>query len=295
MGEACEGRPSTKAGAVSTSVVIEESALDVPEVSCLASLMSGLFHHWRHPRRCYVICAIARSGSNLLSDGLRVTGRAGRPNHFFRPSFESYFRSRHCLDADLAFADDVRAIVKGTATSNEVFGFKLMASYVNDFLARLRQTGAFGGTDTSDLALLRNAFPRLRFIHIVRRDKLGQAISKARAVQTNLWKIRPGKTETVPAEFDRNLINFCLKEAEEGESIWSAFFNRIGVQPFRVEYEELCQNYEATIRAVLDFLHIAFRTKIGQPVTIRQSDGLSAEWERRYLASDPLQDSRLTA
>lgn len=255
--------------------------------------MSGLFHHWRHPRRCYVVSTIGRSGSNLFSDGLRITGRAGRPNQFFLPSFESYFRDRHGLNADICFADYVAAIIKGSSTSNEVFGFKVMAWYLDDFLARLRQTGAFGRADISDLALLRNAFPRLRFIHIVRRHKLLQAISKARAVQTGLWKLQPGKSETAPAEFDRALINRCLKGAEEGESIWSAFFHRVGVEPFRVEYEELSQNYEATIRGVFDFLQIPFprRIKLDQPVTIRQSDDLSAEWEQRYLASDALQDS----
>ena len=29
------------------------------------------------------------------------------------------------------------------------------------------------------------------------------------------------------------------------------FFQRIGIQPFRVEYEKLCQDYEGTIRSVL--------------------------------------------
>jgi LPS sulfotransferase NodH len=255
--------------------------------------MSGLFHQWRHPRRCYVVCTIGRSGSNLLSDGLRITGRAGRPNQFFLPSFESYFRDRHGLKADICFADYVEAIIKGSSTSNEVFGFKVMAWYLDDFLTRLRQTGAFGRADISDLALLQNAFPRLRFIHIVRRHKLRQAISKARAVQTGLWKLQPGKSETAPVEFDRALINRCLKEAEEGERIWSAFFHRVAVEPFRVEYEELCQNYEGTIRGVFDFLQIAFprRIKLDQPVTVRQSDDLSAEWEQRYLASDALQES----
>ena len=74
--------------------------------------------------------------------------------------------------------DYVEAIIKGSSTSNAVFGFKVMDWYLDDFLARLRQTGAFGRADISDLALLRNAFPRLRFDLIVRRHKLRQAISK---------------------------------------------------------------------------------------------------------------------
>jgi LPS sulfotransferase NodH len=227
---------------------------------------------------------VARSGSNLLSDGLRETGRAGRPNQFFLPAFENYFQDRQGLDRAIPFADYVQAIVRGTSTSNEVFGFKLMAWYLGDFLARLRQTGVFGKSDTNDLALLQDAFPRLGFIHIARRDKLRQAISKARAVQTGLWKVQPGREEAALAEFDRELIDRSLREAEEEERIWQEFFAANNLQPFRVEYEELCANYEATVRAVLQFLQISLprRKRISQPVTKRQSDAISAEWERRY-------------
>ena len=250
--------------------------------------MPGLFHRWRHPRRCYLICGIARSGSNLLSDGLRETGRAGRPNQFFLPAFEDYFRQRHQLEADIPFAAYVERMIKGTSTSNEVFGFKLMGWYLEDFLNRLRQTGAFSQGESSDLEMLRNAFPRLRFIQITRRAKLRQAISKARAMQSGLWKVQPGRSESGPAEFDRDLITRCLQEAEEEENIWRWFFDRIGLQPFRIEYEELCQDYERTIRAVLDFLEIAWpRGKTVQPVTVRQTDAISEEWEQRYLAVGP--------
>src|SRR5450432_733117 len=253
--------------------------------------MSGFFHHWRHSRRCYLICGIARSGSNLLSDGLRDTGRAGRPNQFFLPSAESQFRAAHYFAVEVDFSDYVRGIVERTVTGNEVFGFKLMGWYVNDFLARLRQTSAFGGAERSDLEVLLNAFPRLRFIQITRREKLRQAISKARAVQTGLWKVQEGKTAAAGPQFDRLLITRCLKEAEEEENTWSAFFARIGLEPFRVEYEELCQNHAAVIGAVLDFLEIKLprRIRIGQPATIRQSDALSDEWEQRYRASGAME------
>src|SRR5207249_4059364 len=91
------------------------------------------------------------------------------------------------------FIDDnalnVRGIVDTKISRNEVFGFKLMSWYLEDFLARLRGTHAFGDAATDDLTMLRNAFPRLRFVHIVRRHKLRQALSTARALQTGLWKV----------------------------------------------------------------------------------------------------------
>jgi len=247
-----------------------------------------LFHNWRHPRRCYVICGVARSGSNLLSDGLRETGRAGRPNQFFLPAFEAFFRERHGLADDIAFADYVRAMINGTATSNEVFGFKLMAWYLRDFLDRLKQTKAFGDPSDADLAVLLKAFPKLQFIRISRCDKLRQAISKARAAQTGLWKVQPGRTEEGPAEYNRELIDRSLREEEEEERVWDSFFSENALQQFRVEYEELCRSYEPTIRAVLTYLEISVRRriKISQPVTKKQSDAISAEWERRYRAGE---------
>jgi trehalose 2-sulfotransferase len=248
--------------------------------------MGGLFHNLRHPRRCYAVCAIPRSGSNLLTDGLHTTRRAGRPKQFFLRKTEPEFAATHNLDLSTGFPAYVRDIARLTATSNEVFGFKLMSWYLNDFLGRLRETGDFGGTETSDLQLLRNAFPRLRFVHVVRGHKLRQALSKARAAQTDLWKVQEGKTVRQKPQFDADLIEQCLRDGEQQEQVWQGFFQRTGIDPFRVEYEKLCENYEATIRAVLDFLQISLPRgqRIGPPVTVRQADEISRVWEERFLA-----------
>src|SRR6266496_273094 len=233
--------------------------------------MGGLFHKLRHPRRCYVVCAIPRSGSNLLTDGLHATRRAGRPKQFFLRKSVSDFAATHNLDLSAGFA---------------VYGFKLMSWYLDDFLGRLRGTGAFGDSETTDLDLLRNAFPRLKFVHVFRHHKLRQALSKARAHQTGLWKVQEGKTVQREPQFDAELIEQCLKESEEQEKLWGRFFQRIGIDPLRVEYENLCEDYEANIRRVLGFLQISLprRIPIGSPVTVRQADEISRAWEERFLA-----------
>ena len=248
--------------------------------------MGGLFHNLRHPRHCYVVCAVPRSGSNFLTDGLHATRRAGRPKQFFLRKSESDFAAVHNLDLNAGFATYVRNITAATVTSNEVFGFKLMSWYLDDFLARLRATHAFGDEATGDLDLLRNAFPRLQFVHVSRRHKLRQALSKARAEQTGLWKVQEGKTVRREPQFDAELIEQCLRDGEQQEKRWEQFFKEIGIHPFRVEYEKLCQDYESTIRGVLDFLQILLprRTRIGPPATVRQSDDISRAWEERFLA-----------
>jgi len=248
--------------------------------------MGGPFHNLRHPRRCYVVCAVPRSGSNLLTDGLHATRQAGRPKQFFLAKFEADYGAKHGLDPAKDYAGYVRGIISAKTTSNEVFGFKLMSWYLDDFLSRLRGTDAFGDAGTSDLELLRKAFPRLQFVHVFRRHKLRQALSKARAVQTGLWKLQKGKTTQREPQFDAELIEQCLKDGRRQESIWQCFFQQIGIDPFRVEYEKLCQDYEGTIRAVLDFLRISLprRTQIGPPVTVRQADDISRAWEERFVA-----------
>jgi LPS sulfotransferase NodH len=247
--------------------------------------MGGLFHKLRHPRRCYVVCTIPRSGSNLLTDGLHATRRAGRPKQFFLRASVPHFAALHRLNSAADFGAYVRDITKATATSNEVFGFKLMSWYLDDFLTRLRQTRAFGHPTTSDIDLLRHAFLRLQFVHIIRRNKLRQALSKARAVQTNLWKVQQGKSVQGEPEFDANLIEQCLRESEQQEEIWERFFQRVCIEPFRVEYEKLCADYEGTIREVLNFLKISLprRARICGPVTTKQSDEISRAWEERFL------------
>src|SRR6266550_2251562 len=190
--------------------------------------MGGLFHKLRYPRRCYVVCTIPRSGSNLLTDGLRATRQAGVPKQFFLPKSEPRYGAELGLDPVADYAEYVRGIVTAKTTRNEVFGFKLMSWYLNDFL-------------------------RLRFVHIVRRHKLRQALSTARALQTGLWKVQEGKSTVREPQFDAELIEQSLKEAERQEEIWYRFFQRTGIHSFQVEYEKLCNDYEGTISSVLDF------------------------------------------
>jgi LPS sulfotransferase NodH len=211
------------------------------------------------------------------------------PKQFFLPKSEARYGAEIGLDPEADYPGYVRGIVNTKTTRNEVFGFKLMSWYLDDFLTRLRDTSAFGVAATDDLGMLRNAFPRLRFMHIVRSHRLRQALSTARALQTGLWKVQEGKTALREPEFDAELIEQSLREAERQEMIWHSFFRRIGIAPFQVEYEELCRDYESTIRGVLDFLKISLPrgARIGPPVTVRQADELSRIWEERFLTERP--------
>ena len=233
-----------------------------------------------------MLCAVARSGSNLLAGGLIQVRRAGRPGQYFLPQNEARTALDHGIDPNTSFAGYIRALVSVAASANGIFGFKIMGWYLEKFVARVRETGAFSNAETPDVEMLRSAFPRLQFVQILRRNKLRQAISKTRALQTGLWKVQEGKTPIREAHFDPQLLARCINDIRREEKVWADFFARSGVTPFRVEYEELCRDYETTIRGVLDFLKVRLpqRIKISSPITVSQTDETSREWEERFLA-----------
>ena len=117
--------------------------------------------------------------------------------------------------------------------------------------------------------MLSNAFPRLRFMHIVRHNKLRQAVSKARAAQTGLWKMQDGNSACGEAQFDPDLIaNNPLRSTTRQENhLEHIFLAGSASSRFWLKYEALCRDYAGTIRGVLNFLKISVprSARIGPP------------------------------
>jgi LPS sulfotransferase NodH len=179
------------------------------------------------PTRSYLVCATPRSGSTLLCETLLATGVAGRPREYFEALKETgqprrpreYFwglRSPEVIrllphDANIELLaarsetwsrEDYRrhldwALREGT-TPNAVFGAKMMWGYFNDFLELARGIPRFGGM--GDGSLLNAAFPGLHYVFISRSDKVRQAVSLWRALQTWVWRKEAGAPADEPAE-----------------------------------------------------------------------------------------------
>lgn len=248
--------------------------------------MFGLLHHIFHPTQCYALCAVARSGAHLLSGALQATHLAGRPLQYFHERLAHKYAARYGLDATRNFAQYLRGLLAGATTSNGVFGFRIESWDVERLVRRLRDSGEFGHSNAGERELLHAAFPHLRCIQLTREDKLRQAISRARAMQTNLWV--PGKEQNVigEAKFDPELIDQCLACATRAEELWSEFFTRNELDPLAITYEELCADYPGTVTRVLTFLRIRppRRFDLASPRTVRQADALTEDWAERYHA-----------
>ena len=235
----------------------------------------------------YLVCATERSGSTLLCELLGATGIAGRPEEYFeyldatgrvrqpREYFEpdadpgilellpSALAPLAPGDWDARLAD---ALVRGT-TLNGVFGSKMMWAYLPDFLAHSEPEAAFGEP--------------LRWIHVGREDKVAQAISLWRAVQTAQW--RAEDREGGEPVFHAGAIAALARRLEEHEQGWRDWFAGRGIEPLEIPYEALAADPHATVCKVLS--HLGLDTSdihIPAPPTSRQADSRSQEWVDRF-------------
>lgn len=234
--------------------------------------------------RFYWVCATTRSGSSLLCEALRNTGLAGYPEEYFHTDEESGWFDRF---GAATFAEYWAALCTQCVTPNNVFGAKntMGGGYFQHFIANLRTLNpAYAALPVPKL--VDAVSPGLRYVWITRRNKVRQAVSWWKAVQTNQWRqIHPDAppTDAVP-EFKFDAIDHLVQEVVMREASWQEYFAACGAVPYVVVYEELVNAYEETARAILDFLEIPVPSDLvfGARELQRQADALSEEWVRRY-------------
>lgn len=221
-------------------------------------------------RSSYMVCAVPRSGSSLLCELLCLTELAGAPTEFLDPELMREFSGRWDtvgLDAYL------EALMARKTSPNGVFGIKVHWPQLEE---------AFAGEDRCEV------FPELRFVYITRGDRLRQAVSYARALQTGRWASEHDARREDPT-FNPNQIRRLLSHIREHEERWEEFFARRAASPLRVSYEDLVASPEATVKAVLRHIGVEVPgvLPLGPPTLEKQADSLSEDWVRRFRELDP--------
>ncbi len=193
-----------------------------------------------------LVCATPRSGSTLLCALLDGTGVAGPAAGVLRAAcplgppapaarvLRTASRTPNLLEL-LAPTDPgspdpgdpiPQALADGT-TDNGVFAAKLMWTHLLDLAERLGRP--------ADAALLRERFPDPRYVHVTRRDKVAQAVSLWRAVQTRAW--RAGEvTENGNAVYHAGAIGYLAGQLTDHDDAWRSVVRR---QPHRAADDRL--------------------------------------------------------
>ncbi len=245
-----------------------------------------LWYSWgvENDRKCYLVCATHRSGSNLLCQVLWHTNLCGRPQEFFSPTRMAKITEEHGLDVnpDADFSEYLRLLMEKRSTENGVFGGKIMWAHVEGVVGRL------GGTKAEAAELLAGVFPNLRYIRMRRADKLRQAISLWKAKQTKVYNsLQAGEAGgTAPAPvFDfgeiRKIRDRFVLEDEE----WGRFFSGHDLSPYEVRYETFAEGYPEETKAILDYLQIPVPSDFEiMPLTYRKlADAVNEEWREKFL------------
>jgi LPS sulfotransferase NodH len=174
-------------------------------------------------KRFYCVCFSIRSGSTLLCHDLAQWG-LGAPTEYFQ------FPVAPVPDGPLS--DYLVKLVE--QTPGECFAIKMAWEQVYQLTDRLRSEG-----DSSVRFDLGTVFPDVRYVHIVRMDKIAQAVSAWRAASSQTWHWPVG-TDVDPGRPRYNFeeIKYFLLQIIAEDWLWRSYFSDLGVHPLTVNYED---------------------------------------------------------
>lgn len=214
--------------------------------------------------RGYMICALPRSGSTYFDQLLSSTGLLGKPREYFNFSARSKLDPSYPADP----RQQLHLVLTAGATGNGVYGVKAFPRHLE----------ALG----EHVDVFRD-LPHLRLVALKRRDRLGQAISLARARQTGHFvaKLR----STAPVVYDQQQIRDCLAHVAMDDRGWDGILGPRSVQPLALDYEDILDDPQRAVDQVAALVGLREPTPI-QWSQIRmkiQRDDISEAWRHRFL------------
>jgi trehalose 2-sulfotransferase len=228
-----------------------------------------------------------RSGTHLLAEALQNTGCAGKPDEYLICDHEGRLENERGNIAEIygkKTLEEFRELVLDLgSTPNGVFGVIIMGGYFHTILDNYRTLPAYQGMEAYDLvnALLYNP----KYIWLIRRDKVKQAISIVKALQTNVWRGDGATAVQQEPKFNFQKIEHYRQRLVQADEEWEQYFNAHGIEPFKVFYEDLAKTYEETAYNILEFLQLPTDNLTFGPRKLhKQADQQSDEWLAQYYA-----------
>jgi LPS sulfotransferase NodH len=209
---------------------------------------------------------------------------AGRPEEYFWRDNEPLYRARWHVSSYRDYLE--RALSEGT-TPNGIFGAKVHAGvYLSHFIEQLQSVAPFNAPQHSLFSVLRAVFPALKFIWLTRRNKVRQAVSWWKAVQSQEWvrHTPDARTPAQPLMYHFTAIDQLVNESLMREAAWDAFFTEWHIRPLTLVYEDFIEDYAGTVAQVLDYLEVRATYRLDDTaITLRrQADSLSEVWVQQY-------------
>lgn len=235
------------------------------------------------PKLSYTIWFTQRTGSTLLEKAIESTGMAGVPREWFNcpPDLLTTFKkTNHAELQDYLY--------KLGSTPNGIFGIShsFYEPHFSQLTETLRGFPAAGSALSGRTALWERIFPSHRHIFMTRRNKVRLAVSWWRAIQSSEWHVPTDQVRTpvdISDKYSFDAINHLYNECSMREAGIQEFFYEGGITPLNIFYEDFIQNYEATVRTILEYLDLDFKSvTIAPPALTQLADSVSEEWAQRF-------------
>jgi trehalose 2-sulfotransferase len=226
------------------------------------------FAHSAPFQKSYFVASSYRCGSSYFCWKLWQTGLLGAPMEALSPTRGlRILMNRFNASSP---ADYVVKLLAHRTSGNGVFGMK---GHFHHFEAFRKEYPA-----------LLEVLSPMTFIYISRQDKIAQAVSMAKALQTGQWTSRMGAGPGANLQYDYAMIANCLNDIEQQDVNWRRWFEANGVLPFQVTYEDLTADPEGVVRGVVELLGVENDEPdvVDVPAVNKQGDETNAEWIERF-------------
>jgi len=268
------------------------------------------------PAHAYIVCSTQRSGSTYLCRLLAGTGVAGTPEEYFEamaetgvPPHPRFFLAglertgtgirddprptNAPAYSDLRGVDGWRAHLERSfrlgTTANGVFSAKLMWNQVPElqwYAAALPELAGLTGAELLE-RLFGGPSGGPGYVWVRRRDRVRQAISLWRALQTRVWSSdeRPadGGGSRQP-QYSFQAIEHLRRRLDADDRAWGRFFAGAGIVPLELHYEDdVAPDPGGAVSRVLAHVGVEPPPLWAPGISIlRQSDDLNDAWQAAY-------------
>lgn len=200
--------------------------------------------------RGYLLCITRRSGSTMLADVLGKTQTVARAyEHFFWNATEPV---PDWMSPCATLREALELYAQKTPT-----GFPGIKGDLDQMFPLISE-GLFAGPDCP-----------YKHIYLTRRDQIGQAISLARAIETQEWQ---STDEPVPdPDLTAGDVVRQLQYLRTMEADWEMVFATLAITPLRIYYEDLVADRPGVLEKIREFLDVQWKVDPASIVSTYES------------------------
>lgn len=214
--------------------------------------------------RGVIILSEGRSGTNWLASLANSTGKLGRSSEWVD---DKHFDQ---LGRSVSSKKYIDYILESASTENGFFAIKMFPRHLHWFQKY------FG----FDFIKKLNRENDLLFIFVTRNDRIKQAVSFARAVQSNAWT--SGGERRRAEQYDFDLLCRCYFGIGRSYDYWRSYIDLHDLPHKHFVYEDMLPDPSPYVNAIAEHAGVDRVAFLASPLKI-QRDAKTDEWCERFL------------